>query len=129
MNVALIVTHCAKNLLRIVIASSPECVKDRSCALTGDPSKGPSSDEWLQRTGSRTQLWAAGYTGKDFSKPVVTVASPYMSIHMCNQLFRNLADTVGGNSVLLHSQLVRIGAVPHVASFISTSIDLDLFCR
>ncbi|EGD83014.1 hypothetical protein PTSG_03650 [Salpingoeca rosetta] len=79
----------------VSVAYERDALKQRSVALTGDPSTGPNSEDWLKRTGSRAQLWAAGYTGSDFRKPIITVAAPYMSIHMCNQLFRQLADTVG----------------------------------
>eukprot|EP00043_Microstomoeca_roanoka_P016881 m.174503 g.174503 ORF g.174503 m.174503 type:complete len:590 (-) comp16539_c4_seq1:1010-2779(-) len=80
---------------KVAIAYEKHSLKQRSTELTGDPSSGPRNEEWLKRTGSRTHLWAAGYKGDDFSKPIVTVAAPYMSIHMCNQMFRQLADTVG----------------------------------
>jgi dihydroxy-acid dehydratase len=41
-------------------------------------------------------MYAAGYKAEDFGKPIVTVAAPYLSYHMCNQKFRELADIVGG---------------------------------
>ena len=51
------------------------------------------------RAGARAQLYAAGYKQADFGKAVVTVAAPYLSIHMCNQKFRQLADTVAGSVI------------------------------
>eukprot|EP00056_Hartaetosiga_gracilis_P020659 m.20803 g.20803 ORF g.20803 m.20803 type:complete len:216 (+) comp8626_c0_seq1:21-668(+) len=77
-----------------VITFEKNPLKQRSVELTGDPSLGPNDDHWMKRTGSRPHLWAAGYKGKDFGKPIITVAAPYLSVHMCNQLFRVLADHI-----------------------------------
>eukprot|EP01062_Namystynia_karyoxenos_P073602 TRINITY_DN70400_c0_g1_i1.p2 TRINITY_DN70400_c0_g1~~TRINITY_DN70400_c0_g1_i1.p2 ORF type:complete len:616 (+),score=219.89 TRINITY_DN70400_c0_g1_i1:72-1850(+) len=92
-------------------ARSPEgvpqtgCGKWRSWELTG---KAADQRQWLTRSGSRAQLYAAGYKEEDFHKPTVAVISPYMSHIMCNQRCRDLADAAG-------AALQRLGAVAHVS--------------
>eukprot|EP01065_Artemidia_motanka_P027241 TRINITY_DN32469_c0_g1_i1.p1 TRINITY_DN32469_c0_g1~~TRINITY_DN32469_c0_g1_i1.p1 ORF type:complete len:610 (+),score=164.80 TRINITY_DN32469_c0_g1_i1:55-1830(+) len=63
--------------------------KWRSWELTG---KRGDAGQWLTRSGSRAQLYAAGYTEQDMDKPAVAVISPYMSHIMCNQRCRELSD-------------------------------------
>jgi hypothetical protein len=74
-------------------------LKIRSGEITGTPG----GDDWLRRSGARAQLYAAGFKREDFGKPIVTVAAPYLSYHMCNQKFRELADETGGELRFLMS--------------------------
>lgn len=87
-------------------------LKTRSTVLTGDPSSSEGCQRgdsaWLSRSGSRAQMYAAGFKEGDFSKPIITVAAPYMSHIMCNQKFRLLADTVG-------DELKALEAMPYVS--------------
>ena len=67
-------------------------LKTRSGEITGIPGE----QSWINRVGARAQMYAAGFKTDDFGKPIVTVAAPYLSYHMCNQKFRELADEIGG---------------------------------
>ena len=74
------------------IKMAASSLKIRSGEITGVPG----DQSWINRAGARAQMYAAGFKQDDFAKPIVTVAAPYLSYHMCNQKFRELSDVIAG---------------------------------
>ena len=75
--------------------SSP--LKRRSKNLTGDPDPNVSASSpgsYAKMTASRANLRATGWKDEDFSKPVITVGSPWSNALPCNFHVRELADQV-----------------------------------
>ena len=86
---------CMAMVLGSIITTQSTCRADHS-AESIRMAGVPGNADYPGRAGARAQLYAAGYKAADFGKPIVTVAAPYLSVHMCNQKFRQLADAVSG---------------------------------
>lgn len=59
-------------------------------------------------------MYAAGFKTEDFGKPIVTVAAPYLSYHMCNQKFRELADEIA-DAVKAHTAMPYVSHQPVIS--------------
>ncbi len=73
-------------------------LKNRSKTLTGE--KG--SKNWITRSAARAMLRGAGYTDKDFDKPIIAVACPYTNGTPCNQHINILGE-------IIQAEIVKLG--------------------
>jgi dihydroxy-acid dehydratase len=76
-------------------------LKHRSNLLTGTPG----GADWAKRAAARAMLRAVGFSGDDFSLPIVTVACPFTNATPCNDHIRKLGD-------ILFREIVAAGGKP-----------------
>lgn len=68
-------------------------LKINSKGLTGDKNKKPQEPgSWVKMSMARGNLRATGWTDEDFSKPIITIGSPWTNANPCNNRIRELTD-------------------------------------